>query len=104
MHACMCYMFVCTLHMHTCVNVYINYHSLLPLHTAEFVTSHVTIWLAVDLATSTGCKLFKNGLEYMVCEAQVISFNGITVIVLVTHAVVTFLCSNYLGSWAFLHP
>lgn len=32
----------------------------------EFVTSHVTLWLAVNLATQSGKQLLRNGLEYMV--------------------------------------
>jgi len=62
-------MYVLTAPLCTCVSVYVVIVNCLLLpHTAEFVTTHVTVWLAIDLATPTGRKLLKNGLEYMVCK------------------------------------
>ena len=43
--------------------------------TGEFVTSHVTLWLAVDLATQSGQNLLKHGLEYLVSNIDALLIN-----------------------------
>ena len=41
--------------------------------TGEFVTSHVTLWLAVDLAKQSGRDLLRHGLEYLVSNNDALS-------------------------------
>ena len=55
----------------TCIHVrnYTHFYNYVLL--GEFVTSHVTLWLAVDLATESGRKLLRNGLEYIVRNSTV---------------------------------